>query len=232
MHLRGKFKKTSYMRLIGHLDLMKLFQRALKRSKIQLRYTEGFNPTPRLSIPNPLPLGVESTCEYIEFDTIDEFEPSDLIEDINAQLPLGIDIIDLKVSDTMSSISREIKYSSYRIYFPEDFAFVEVENAVNSLKEFDSFIVYRRKRNKKRKRFDEIPIDVGALIHDIKTSTDERGNFIEYVCHSSDGSNLRADVLIGGISKLIGVEIDFTELQVIRTGQYSDEQLNQINLEG
>ncbi len=231
MHLRGKFKKTDYMRLIGHLDLMKLFHRAIKRSKIQLKYSEGFSPTPKLSIPNPLPLGVESICEYIEFETINDFDPLELIDEINKQLPMGLDIIDLRISNNYNSISKEIKYSSYKIYFPEDFEFGEVEVAVSNLKELETYVVYRRKRNKKKKRFEEIPVDIRALIYDIGvTSGDE--DYINYICHSSDGANLRADVLISGISELIGKDIDYTELKIVRTGQYSDEFLNEINLEG
>lgn len=70
------------------------------------------------------------------------------------------------------------------------------------------------------------------MIIDIKASSDDRGFYIEYVCHSSDGSNLRADVLIKGISNILGVVIDMTDLSVVRTGQYIDENRTEVSLEG
>lgn len=232
MHIRGKFVKIGFMRLIGHLDLMKLFHRALKRAGIELKYSEGFTPSPKLSIPNPLPLGTESVCEYIEFDTENIFDPKSYITLINEQLPKGIEITDLNESNILSSVSREIVYSSYRIYIPSDYNHEEINKAIETLMNLDSHIVIRKKRNKKKRRIDEIPIDVRALLISLNSSRDDRGFYIEYVCHSSDGSNLRADVLIKGISEITGVEIDMTELSVVRTGQYIDDKRTEVSLEG
>ncbi|WP_425539898.1 TIGR03936 family radical SAM-associated protein [Microaceticoccus formicicus] len=232
MHIRGKFIKIGFMRLIGHLDLMKLFHRGLKRAGIELKYSEGFTPSPKLSIPNPLPLGTESVCEYIEFDTDNTFNPKTYIELINEQLPKGIEIIDLYESSILSSISREIVFSSYRIYIPDEYSHKDIEAAIDALLKLDSYVVIRKKKNKKKRRIDEIPIDIRSLIIDIKASSDDRGFYIEYVCHSSDGSNLRADVLIKGISNILGVVIDMTDLSVVRTGQYIDENRTEVSLEG
>lgn len=231
MHIRGKFIKIGFMRLIGHLDLMKLFHRALKRSGIELKYSEGFTPSPKLSIPNPLPLGTESVCEYIEFDTENEFDSKAYIGLINEQLPKGIEIVSLSESSILSSISREIIYSSYRIYIPSEYNHEEIKSAISELMSLDSYVVIREKRNKKKRRIDEIPIDIRTLIIDIRTSSDERGFYIEYICHSSDGANLRADVLIKGISNILDRTIDMTDLSVVRTGQYVDENKLEVALE-
>ena len=64
MYIIGKFRKIGYIRFVGHLDLIGLLEKAFKRAGFILDYTQGFNPQPIISIANPLPLGVESECEY------------------------------------------------------------------------------------------------------------------------------------------------------------------------
>ena len=62
------FEKTGNAVWISHLDLMRLFQRAFKRAGLPLKHTQGFNPRPSVSIALPLSVGVESTCELLDFD--------------------------------------------------------------------------------------------------------------------------------------------------------------------
>ena len=66
--LRAVFEKTGDAVYISHLDLMRLFQRAFKRAGLPLTHTQGFNPRPSVSIALPLSLGVESSCELLDFD--------------------------------------------------------------------------------------------------------------------------------------------------------------------
>ena len=62
------FEKKGNAVWISHLDLMRLFQRAFKRSGLALTHTQGFNPRPSVSIALPLSVGVESDCEMLDFD--------------------------------------------------------------------------------------------------------------------------------------------------------------------
>lgn len=62
------FEKTGNSVWISHLDLMRLFQRAFKRAALPLKHTQGFNPRPSVSIALPLSVGVESSCELLDFD--------------------------------------------------------------------------------------------------------------------------------------------------------------------
>lgn len=62
------FTKTGDSVWISHLDLMRLFQRAFKRAELPLKHTQGFNPRPSVSIALPLSVGVESICEFLDFE--------------------------------------------------------------------------------------------------------------------------------------------------------------------
>ena len=62
------FEKQGKAVWISHLDLMRLFQRAFKRSGLLLKHTQGYNPRPSVSIALPLSVGVESQCELLDFE--------------------------------------------------------------------------------------------------------------------------------------------------------------------
>jgi radical SAM-linked protein len=87
--IRVRFTKTGKARYISHLDLMATMQRAFIRAGVRLKYSEGFNPHPYMSVALPLPVGVESLCELMDVEIID----SELPCDINRFLPEGIVVL-------------------------------------------------------------------------------------------------------------------------------------------
>lgn len=89
---RVRFAKTGRMRFLSHHDLMRLFERALRRSELALRFTEGYNPHPILSFPTALGLGVESLDEILEFELTTWVAPKKIESLLGAQLPEGLRI--------------------------------------------------------------------------------------------------------------------------------------------
>jgi len=84
------FTKSGFMRYISHLDLMRLFMRALRRAELPMKMSEGFNPHPKLSIKRALKLGLESEHEEASIIFRESIEPQDFRERLQKQLPEGI----------------------------------------------------------------------------------------------------------------------------------------------
>jgi len=80
------------MRFISHLDLMRLFMRALRRADLPIKITEGFSPHPKVSIKRALKLGVESENEEASVVLKELIEPQDFKERLQNQLPEGVQI--------------------------------------------------------------------------------------------------------------------------------------------
>jgi radical SAM-linked protein len=88
-----EFSKTGMMRYISHLDLMRLFVRAMRRANLPLKLSEGFSPHPKLSLSRALKLGVESQSEQGAI-VLKEFVKTDQIMGrLQEQLPEGITIV-------------------------------------------------------------------------------------------------------------------------------------------
>ena len=102
------FEKKGNAVWISHLDLMRLFQRAFQRAGLNLTHTQGYNPRPSVSIALPLSVGVESSCELLDFEldgqTVDNKE---ILTRLNQSLVEGIRV--LRVYDNKQKI-RELAY--------------------------------------------------------------------------------------------------------------------------
>jgi len=84
------------MKFISHLDLLRLLQRALRRSGLPLKMTEGFSPHPKLSIARALKLGLESDNEEARAVLKEAVDILQVQRLLNAQLPVGIKIVSIK----------------------------------------------------------------------------------------------------------------------------------------
>lgn len=92
MIMKAVFSKTGDMALISHLDLMRLFPRALRRADIPVTITKGFSPHLKISIKKALKLGVESESEELEVDLSAPVSPDIFRSKLNENLPEGIRI--------------------------------------------------------------------------------------------------------------------------------------------
>ena len=71
MKIRIKFRKYGTMKFIGHLDVMRYFQKAIRRAEVNIRYSEGFSPHQIMSFAAPLGVGITSKGEYVDIEVLD-----------------------------------------------------------------------------------------------------------------------------------------------------------------
>ena len=88
--VRIRFRKEGDLRLIGHRDLVRTFERWFRRAGLRLSMSEGFHPKPRISFPAPLGVGIEGADEVMEFDLAEWVHPAEIEAKLTANLPAGI----------------------------------------------------------------------------------------------------------------------------------------------
>ncbi len=118
--IRTKFVRGEEVKYISHLDLMKVFERALRRSRIPIAYSQGFNPRPQMVFGLPLPVGVTSEAEYADFQLSDHIPCEDFIESLNGELPKGFQITGAREKRTKDNIMASINMASYEILVSSD----------------------------------------------------------------------------------------------------------------
>ena len=132
--LRIRFSRGQEVKFISHLDITRLWQRALKRAEIALAYSEGFNPHPRMSLAAPLAVGVTSEAELMDINLTKFVSPHFFIAVVSQQLPPGIEISQVyQIVPTMPSLQSQVRYAEYKIELKTEKGQRDVESALDSL---------------------------------------------------------------------------------------------------
>jgi len=141
------FSKLGKARFFGHLELSTIFQRAVKRVGLTAKYSQGFNPSMRLSFENALPVGMESEEEILFIYLEKNMAPNTIIDKLNKTLPKGICITGCKSFNRQKKINNDT--SSYIIKFSDLCVEKEKVTAFLNLSEF--IVQDLSKKNKIRK---------------------------------------------------------------------------------
>ena len=132
--LRIRFSRGQEVKFISHLDIMRLWQRALNRAEIALAYSEGFNPHPRLSLAAPLAVGVTSEAELMDINLTRFVSPHFFTSAVSQQLPPGIEILQVyQVALTLPSLQSQIRFAEYKVVMETEKEQRDVELALDSL---------------------------------------------------------------------------------------------------
>jgi len=132
--LRIRFDRGEEVKFISHLDLMRLWQRALTRAGMPLAYSEGFNPRPRMSLAAPLALGVTSEAELMDIVLAEWASPHHFSSALSRQLPPGIRIQQVhQLPLTLPSLQSQVRHAEYRVILETDKSQPEVEATIAGL---------------------------------------------------------------------------------------------------
>lgn len=223
--MRVKFIKTGYLKYLSHLDLVRLFIRAFSRANIPVKFSEGFNPHPKFSIGNPLPLGTESLAEYMDIELIEDMDPKEFMQKLNPILPKDIQIIKAAGSVTKASLSSIIKWSEYdiRLMVEEKEKRDLFENKLDAWKDLQSLQITKKKKKGKKKI--DIRIDILPLIGSITYKGLDEDNFVilEFLLRSGEDGNLRPIELVIALDEKLSLGIDLDLVLIKRLEVFSEE---------
>ncbi len=91
-----KYRRGKEVKYISHLDFVRMFHRAVRRSGLLMSFSSGFNPHPVMTVAMPLSVGVTSDCEYMKIGFEKEYEEKEIKDSINQALPKGFEILGVK----------------------------------------------------------------------------------------------------------------------------------------
>jgi radical SAM-linked protein len=114
-NVRIRFVRGEEVKYISHLDLMKVFERALRRGGLPIAYSQGFNPHPHMVFGLPMSVGVTSEAEYADIELTGEMAPDEFAEKFNTVLPAGFKILEARNRVGKDNIMASIAEASYEI---------------------------------------------------------------------------------------------------------------------
>src|SRR6516162_9516093 len=114
--VRIRFRKAGNLRLVSHHDLMRTFERMLRRAGIPFHSTSGFNPKPRLVFALSLGLGIVGCREVVELELDQDVSEADLVDRLRQQAPAGLEILSARRIEP--KVTAQVRRVTYRITIP------------------------------------------------------------------------------------------------------------------
>lgn len=145
MRVRITFTKQGALRYIGHLDLHRLWERAMRRADLPLSYSQGFHPQPKISLAAALPLGFSSRGEVLDVRLNEEVSVEDISSRLKDNLPPDINVREIKsVDERLPALQTQVLSAAYDVRLTEPIDGSELKRKVESVMMTESIVRERR----------------------------------------------------------------------------------------
>ena len=201
------FAKKGRAVYISHLDMMRAFQRIIKRAKLPVWHTQGFNPHVYIMFPLPLSLGLESCCEVMDIALIEKLECDEVRDRLNANMPEGFEALRVYPPDKKHL---EIASSVYEVRLTTDRKAEEAEALFDEFLSQD--VIEIEKRTKKK---DVKLVDIKPHITLLDKCVRDGALCLTLRLPSGNDFNLNLNVVIDAYTAATGQTLD--EFYAMRT---------------
>ncbi len=206
---RLKFVKNGKMKFVGHLDLLKLFQRAVRRAKLPVHYSGGFNPHQETIFAMPLTLGMDTIYDIVDVRLTEKYDVNDIKVQINKQLPKGFEVIEVReLPDGKGNCAKDLVVADYIINSKVDI--LNLARGIQKINSMDECLI--EKKSKKTTRVVDIKNDI------IELSLNEKGLFARISTGSKQ--HLKPELLHEFFCSILGEEYKPLDLKVSRLKMY------------
>ena len=208
------FSKTGTICYTSHLDIMRLFNRVIKRAGIKLAYSHGFNPHPKMVFAQPLSLGYTGLNEYIEIETTEDHKPGYIAEKLSELMPPGLDIKGCeRMAEGRKTLAAMTVAAEYMIEIPLAEPVDMSDGEIAELYMSQDRIITLKKQKKKKV---PVEIDIKPMIRQLQVSQQDGLIVIDTVLDSGSISNLSPELMIKTFTERLGIDTDRSEMDVTR----------------
>ena len=193
--VRIKFSKVGDLMYISHLDLARTMQRILLRSGIDIWYSEGFNPQPKMVFALPLPTGVESECELMDIKLNSFMSNEEIMNRINENFPKDMRVLDVYRPDVKFKNIQHARYN-ISIFSPK----ITKSTREDILNLFSRECLIEKKTKSGLKE-----INICDYIKKLSVEANTGEARIEAILSADSEKNLNPDILVGAIKKYLSI---------------------------
>ncbi|MBR5510265.1 MAG: TIGR03936 family radical SAM-associated protein [Lachnospiraceae bacterium] len=214
MNIRIKFRKYGCLKFIGHLDVMRYFQKAMRRAEIDICFSEGFSPHMIMSFAAPLGVGLTSEGEYVDIAVKESLSSKEAVQRLNAVMAEGIDVVSWRLlPDTSKNAMSIVAAADYEVRFREGY---EPEDGWKD--RFQEFLALSEIQILKETKRGHQEVDIRPWIYDCHLE----GDVIIMQVSTGSVHNLKPELLMKSFGDWAGIEIPPFALLVHRKEIYAD----------
>lgn len=215
MKARIKFRKYGVLRFIGHLDVMRFFQKLMRRADIPIAFTGGYSPHMIMSFASPLGIGLTSDGEYLDIELTAPVDSGEAVERMNKECVEGIEIISIR------QISDEKKMTGMTILAAADYLISVKKGALpeNWKEAFADFMAQREICVIKQTKRSEREEDIRPLIF----RWEIQGENIWLQLAAGSRNNLKPDLVMDTFLSVCAIPEDSVSFAYHRLEMYADK---------
>ena len=213
MKVRIQFSKHGVMKFIGHLDIMRYFQKAMRRADIDIAYSGGYSPHQIMSFAAPLGVGLESDGEYLDIEVNSHNGADRMMSDLNAVMVDGIRILSVRMlPDQAKNAMASVAAAGYQVKFREGYE-PDFDYQGTLQKFYEQNTIPFVKQTKKS----EIELNLKPAIYELEI----RDEFIYMLVDASSAGNIKPSMVMEAFYRFHGKELPEFALEITRTDTYT-----------
>lgn len=215
MKLRIKFRKYGVMKFIGHLDMMRYFQKVMRRADIDIAYSGGFSPHQIMSFASPLGVGLMSNGEYLDIEVRSWTSSDQMLFYMNQVMAEGVEILAVrKLPDDAKNAMSSVAFADYTVQFREGYepSFSLSEILPEFLSQPQILIEKQTKKSSRQ-------VDLKPLIQKLLLTKDG-GVFMRVSAGSME--NIKPELVMDAVYHFAGEERGEFALEITREDLYDE----------
>lgn len=213
------------MKFIGHLDVMRYFQKAIRRADVEICYSGGFSPHQIMSFAAPLGVGITSNGEYVDIEVHSTGTTAEMLERLNAVMAEGFEIAEYKLlPDTAANAMSSVAAADYTLTFRPGYE-PEEESAEEWFKKLTAFFDQPQVMVLKKTKKGEKEMDLKPLIYDLGVIAGNDAAQAQLFMKISTGSasNIKPELLLDAYYEALGKERSPFAFMIQREEVYADQ---------
>lgn len=223
MKIRIKFAKNGSMKFIGHLDIMRYFQKAMRRADVDIAYSEGFSPHQKMSFAAPLGVGLTSKGEYFDIEVHSTDTSAEMLERLNHAMVEGMEVLSYRLLPENSKNAMSlVAAADYLVKFREGYGpAIDINHIFHDFMAQESITIVKTTKKSEKK------MDIRPLI--LEYEVREYGIFLKLA--SGSENNLKPELVMKSFYEYAGLSFGEFDIMCERMELYGKSDDSFISLE-
>lgn len=224
MKIRIKFRKWGSMKFIGHLDMMRYFQKAIRRAGIDICYSEGFSPHQIMSFAAPLGVGITSDGEYFDIEVNSSPSTEAAIKALNETMVEGVEVTGyVMLPDHAKTAMSIVAAADYKLSVKEGYSLPYTASVWSArIKEHftdaESFVIVKQTKKSERE------VDLKSFVYDFNVKEEEYGPGFFLKVSTGSVDNIKPELVLASLFETCGLEYNEDAIQIHRMEVYARDE--------
>ena len=224
MKIRVKFRKWGHMKFVGHLDMLRYFQKAVRRADIDICYSNGFAPHQIMSFAAPLGVGITSDGEYFDIEVNTTKSTEESLKAFNEAMVDGVEVTGYvqlpdNAKTAMSIVTAADYILSYKDSYESPYSIEEWKEKINTVFHNQNQFTIIKKTKKSEKE-----IDLKPLVYSFDV-TEQENRPAFYICVSTgSATNIKPELLLFSVYEKLGLKYQESAIAIHRKDVYTTDE--------